>query len=34
LLLPVLPKRTVFLFDREFTYPDLMKFIMSKGMYM
>jgi hypothetical protein len=33
LLLPVLPKRTVFLFDREFTYPDLMKFIMSKGMY-
>ena len=33
LLLPILPKGTVFVFDREFTYPELMKFLMKNGMY-
>ncbi len=33
LLLPLLPKGTVFTFDREFTYPDLMKFLQENGMY-
>ncbi|MGC9003075.1 MAG: transposase, partial [Dictyoglomus sp.] len=33
LLLPILPKKTVFVFDREFTYPELMKFLIENEMY-
>jgi len=33
LLLPLLPKETVFTFDREFTYPKLMEFLRDNGMY-
>jgi hypothetical protein len=33
LLLPLLPKGTVFIFDREFTYPKLMEFLKDNGMH-
>jgi len=33
LLLPLLPKGTVFTFDREFTFPALMEFLKANGMY-
>ncbi|PMQ00760.1 MAG: hypothetical protein CBR30_09515, partial [Dictyoglomus sp. NZ13-RE01] len=32
LLLPLIPKGTVFIFDREFTYRRLMEFLKDKGM--
>ena len=32
LLLPLIPKGTIFIFDREFTYPLLIKFLLSNGM--
>jgi len=33
LLLPLLPKGTVFTFDREFTFPALMEFLKANDMY-